>query len=141
MVVDPHNVREMADHAPLYYAPEAFERLAFLFDTPRRQTFAEAFRDRHVPSEDLSADLHEVIGRYLDTGLDVIVVDQTGPEHTLEQFACVKVIVPGAVPMVFGYDNRRIHGLDRLHRVGYELGYHPRPLTHDELNPHPHPFP
>ncbi|MGH3692940.1 MAG: YcaO-like family protein [Pseudonocardiaceae bacterium] len=94
-----------------------------------------------MPNADLSADLHETVGRYLDTGLDVIVVDQTGPEHAAEQFACVKVIVPGAVPMVFGYDNRRIHGLDRLYRVGHELGYHPRPLTHDELNPYPHPFP
>ncbi len=141
MVADPSNVREMADHAPLYYAPESFERLAFLLDTPRRQTFREAFRGGHEPSADLSTDLHETIGRYLDTGLDVIAVDQTGPEHAIEQFACAKVIVPGAVPMVFGYDNRRIHGLDRLYRVGHELGYHPRPLTHAELNPHPHPFP
>jgi ribosomal protein S12 methylthiotransferase accessory factor len=141
MVADPRNVQEMADHAPLYYAPEAFERLSFLVNTPRRQTFTEAFHDRHVPNKDLSADVHAVIGRYLKTGLDVIVVDQTGPEHALEQFACAKVIVPGALPMVFGYENRRIHGFDRLYRVGYELGYHPRPLTHDELNPHPHPFP
>ncbi|MGH3874635.1 MAG: TOMM precursor leader peptide-binding protein [Pseudonocardiaceae bacterium] len=141
MVADPRNVREMADHAPLYYAPEAFERLRFLVDTPRRQTFTEAFSDRPVPGADLSADLHGAVGRYLDTGLDVIAVDQTGPEHAAEQFACVKVIVPGAVPMVFGYDHRRIYGFDRLYRVGHELGYHPRRLTHDELNPHPHPFP
>lgn len=141
MVADPFNVREMADHAPLYYAPEAFERLEFLVDTPRRQSFDEAFPDRHVPSADLATDLQMTIERYLDTGLDVIVVDQTGPEHALEQFACVKVIVPGALPMVFGYQNQRIHGFERLYRVGYELGYHPRPLTHDELNPHPHPFP
>ncbi len=141
MVADPSQVREMADHAPLYYAPESFERLSFLVNTPRRQTFTESFRDRHVPSEDLTADLHEAIERYLDTGLDVIVVDQTGPEHALEQFACAKVIVPGTLPMVFGYDHQRIHGLQRLYRVGYELGYHPRSLTHAELNPHPHPFP
>ncbi|MGH3693808.1 MAG: TOMM precursor leader peptide-binding protein [Pseudonocardiaceae bacterium] len=141
MVADPRNVREMADHAPLYYAPEAFGRLAFLVDTPRRQSLAEAFRDRHVPSDDLWTDLHEVVGRYLATGLDVIVVDQTGPEHAIEQFACAKVIVPGTVPMVFGYDHQRIHGLDRLYRIGHELGYHPRRLTHAELNPHPHPFP
>lgn len=141
MVADPFNVREMADHAPLYYAPEAFERLSFLVGTPRRQTFDEAFPDQHVPSEDLSTDVQETIERYLDTGLDVLVVDQTGPEHALEQFACVKVIVPGALPMVFGYQNQRIHGFERLYRIGYELGYHSRPLTHPELNPHPHPFP
>ncbi|HKR50628.1 MAG TPA: TOMM precursor leader peptide-binding protein [Pseudonocardiaceae bacterium] len=141
MVADPRKVRVMADHAPLYYAPEVFDRLLFLVDTPRQQTFDEAFHGRPGPNADLSTDLHETIGRYLDTGLDVIVVDQTGPEHALEQFACVKVIVPGAVPMVFGYDHRRIHGLDRLYHVGYELGYHPRPLIHAELNPHPHPFP
>ncbi|MGH3888398.1 MAG: TOMM precursor leader peptide-binding protein, partial [Pseudonocardiaceae bacterium] len=52
MVADPRSVREMADHAPLYYAPEAFERLSFLFDTPRRQTFTEAFHGGHVPSPD-----------------------------------------------------------------------------------------
>ncbi|MEO7194482.1 MAG: TOMM precursor leader peptide-binding protein, partial [Pseudonocardiaceae bacterium] len=141
MVADPVNVREMADHAPLYYAPEAFERLSFLLDTPRRQTFAEMCRERHVPSADLSADVHEAIGRYLDTGLDVIAVDQTGPEHEAERFACAKVIVPGALPMVFGYRHQRIHGFDRLYRIGHQLGYHPRPLTHAELNPHPHPFP
>ncbi|MGH3521274.1 MAG: TOMM precursor leader peptide-binding protein, partial [Mycobacterium sp.] len=141
MVADPRNVREMADHAPLYYAPESFERLSFLVDTPRQQTFTEAFGDRPVPNADLSVDLREAVGRYLDTGLDVIVVDQTGPEHALEQFACVKVVVPGALPMVFGYDYQRIHGFDRLYQVGYQLGYHPDPLTHAALNRHPHPFP
>jgi ribosomal protein S12 methylthiotransferase accessory factor len=141
MVADPFNVREMADHAPLYYAPEAFGRFSFLLDSPRRQSFEEAFPDRPVPSEDLSTDLHGTIERYLDTGLDVIAVDQTGPEHAVEGFACAKVIVPGMVPMVFGYQNQRTHGLERLYRVGYELGYHPRPLTRAELNPHPHPFP
>ncbi|MGH8883992.1 MAG: TOMM precursor leader peptide-binding protein [Egibacteraceae bacterium] len=143
MLADPFMVREMADHALLYCAPEAFERFSFLLDAPQTQTFADAFSDcaRRTPNEDLSADLRETIAAYLDTGLDVIVVDQTTPEHAAEQFSCVKVIVPGALPMTFGHHTQRVHGLDRLFRVGYELGYHPRLLTQAELNPHPHPFP
>jgi ribosomal protein S12 methylthiotransferase accessory factor len=141
MLTDPSKVREMADHAPLYCAPEAFDRLSFLVDSPRTQTFADAFGDRHAPGQDLSADLREVIAAYLDTSLDVIVVDQTAPEHAAEGFTCVKVIVPGTLPMTFGHHARRLQGLDRILRIGYELGYHPRPLTETELNSHPHPFP
>jgi len=132
MLDDPRLVRVMADHAPLYHLPEAFGRLSFLHDTPLRTSFAEAFGGaggRPPASDDLSVDLRATIDRYLDTGLDVLVVDQTGPEHAVEGFACAKVLVPGALPMVFGYDHRRVHGFDRLDRLGVEP------------NPHPHPFP
>jgi ribosomal protein S12 methylthiotransferase accessory factor len=90
---------------------------------------------------DLRDDLDEMLRRYLDTGLDVIVVDQTTPEHRAGGFACAKTIIPGAMPMTFGHHHRRVDGLPRLYHVPHQLGYRERSLRPGELNPHPHPFP
>ncbi|HET9256140.1 MAG TPA: YcaO-like family protein, partial [Pseudonocardiaceae bacterium] len=91
--------------------------------------------------DDLATDLTTAIGRYLARGLDVIVVDQTSPEHTRGGFRCAKVIVPGALPMTFGHRYRRVDGLPRLYSVPRLLGYRDHDLRPEEVNPHPHPFP
>ncbi|RPF29194.1 ribosomal protein S12 methylthiotransferase accessory factor [Streptomyces sp. Ag109_G2-6] len=54
---------------------------------------------------------------------------------------CVKVVVPGSLPMTFGHVNRRTRGLPRLLDVPHRLGRTPRPLRHEDLALHPHPFP
>jgi ribosomal protein S12 methylthiotransferase accessory factor len=142
MVTDPAQVRTMEDHALLYSHPAAFDRLAFLLGPAEPRPFAD-FRDawRWPGQDDLAADLAEMLGRYLDEGLDVVVVDQTGPEHRAGGFACVKAIVPGTLPMTFGHRARRVDGLPRLFDVAARLGYRDRRLTSADLNPHPHPFP
>jgi ribosomal protein S12 methylthiotransferase accessory factor len=43
--------------------------------------------------------------------------------------------------MTFGHDFTRLTGLERVIRVPVELGYAKHPLTVEELNTHPHPFP
>ena len=91
--------------------------------------------------QDLSDDLREALKRFLDNGMDVIVVDQTTPEHRVGGFSCVKVLVPGSMPMTFGYHHRRTVGLPRLGSVPTLLGHRREPLAHKELNQHPHPFP
>jgi ribosomal protein S12 methylthiotransferase accessory factor len=53
----------------------------------------------------------------------------------------VKVIVPGLLPMTFGHDNRRVHGLSRLFEVPGLLGYRDQGVARQGVNPHPHPFP
>jgi len=143
MLDDPYEVRNMDDHAVLYSTPEAFERLSFLYDTDQTVTFEDAFgkSDLSAWQPDLTVDLGRAIRRYLDTGLDVIVVDQTTPEHEAGDFRCVKVIVPGTLPITFGYHHQRTTGFERLSRVPWELGYAQRPLDPADLNPHPHPFP
>lgn len=77
---------------------------------------------------DLRDDLTGVLTNLSGAGLDVIVVDQTTPEHRAGGSHCMKVLMPGLVPMTFGHANRRLVGLSRL----------PDP---PDLNPHPHPFP
>jgi ribosomal protein S12 methylthiotransferase accessory factor len=142
MLADSSQVQQMRDHALLYCQPEAFERLAFLYQTPQTQTFAEAFRgEEPQPHADLREDLLDVMARYLRSGIDVIAVDQTTPELALEGFCAVRVLMPGMLPMTFGHHARRCYGFERLYRLPYLLGYAARPLTDADLNPYPHPFP
>ena len=68
------------------------------------------------------------------------MVDQTAPEYLPCGLSCVKVIMPGMLPMTFGQQHRRIIGLERLHQLPFALGYQDHPLTEAEVNPHPHPF-
>jgi ribosomal protein S12 methylthiotransferase accessory factor len=140
MAADPTLVTTMPDHSTLYGADETFERFGFLFGGGPVAT-VDDMPTGEFRSADLSEDLRQVIDRYLGSGLDVIVVDQTTPEHEAGGLRCVKVLIPGTVPMTFGHRNRRIHGLPRLLQVPYRLGHRSAPLTRDELNPDPHPFP
>jgi ribosomal protein S12 methylthiotransferase accessory factor len=73
--------------------------------------------------------------------LDVIVVDQTTPELKRNELYCVKVLIPGMLPMTFGHHLTRVTGLERVLKVPVLLGYAKQPLLLEQLNPHPHPFP
>jgi ribosomal protein S12 methylthiotransferase accessory factor len=73
--------------------------------------------------------------------LDVIVVDQTTPEILRNGLHCVKVLIPGMLPMTFGQHLIRLKGLERVLRVPAELGYTTEPLKPEQLNLLPHPFP
>lgn len=142
---DPSLVVTMDDHGVLYADAEAATRLGFLTAAGPSRSFAGiqsrydiAGAFRHA---DLTDDLTEMMRRLARHGLDVIVVNQTTPEHQVGGFCCVKTIVPGLLPMTFGYHNRRTHGLPRLLEVPRLLGYRDRALRPEEINPHPHPFP
>ncbi|MEU4834403.1 TOMM precursor leader peptide-binding protein [Streptosporangium sp. NPDC023615] len=140
MARDPSLVTGMADHSLLYGNPEVFGRLRFLAETPavRHLTGAPA-SSAALANADLRDDLEELLRRYLGDGLDVLVVDQTSPEHRAGGFACVKVLIPGTLPMTFGHDRRRLEGLPRLYRVPGLLG-HRDPLP-GHVGAYPHPFP
>ncbi|MBW3112440.1 TOMM precursor leader peptide-binding protein [Bacillus sp. MCCB 382] len=141
MLDDDSLVRQMDDHGMLYGLPQAEERFGFLQDEERPlQSFQNAFKEpsAHI---DLTEDLEEILDTFRNRDLDVIVVDQTAPELTKNGLHCVKVLIPGMLPMTFGHHLTRLTGLDRVLNVPAELGYADRPLTFDELNQKPHPFP
>jgi ribosomal protein S12 methylthiotransferase accessory factor len=140
MAMDPSLVRTVADHSLLYCDPTVSDRVPFLADSAAVRSIADLPRPEDFRNDDLSDDLRQVIGRYTDRGMDVIVVDQTTPEHQAGGFSCVKVIIPGTLPMTFGYHDRRIEGLPRLFEVPRLLGYCDRLLDAADINPHPHPF-
>ena len=145
MLADADLVKTMKDHATLYYRPEAFERLDFLYHAQQpAQTFQEAFPtfyQNHSECMDLREDLTGLIDHYLAHNIDTIVIDQTAPEHALHGFRCVKVLMPGMLPMTFGQRYRRITGLPRLYQLPTVLGYRQSALNEEEINPYPHPFP
>jgi ribosomal protein S12 methylthiotransferase accessory factor len=141
MLHDSSLVQQMDDHGMLYGLPQAEERLQFLLDEnrPLRPFHEELqWKSRHL---DLTEDLQDILQVFRRNNLDVIVVDQTTPETIRNGLYCVKVIIPGMLPMTFGHHLTRITGLERVFRVPMELGYSNEPLTAEQLNPHPHPFP
>lgn len=141
MFHDSSQVRQMEDHSMLYGLPQAEERLRFLLDEDRPlRTFAEEFkpRKRHA---DLTDDLKDMLQVFSRLNLEVIVVNQTTPEMKRNGLHCVKVLIPGMLPMTFGHHLTRLTGLERVLRVPAELGYAQQPLTPEQLNPYPHPFP
>lgn len=140
MFVEPSLVRQMEDHVMLYGLSQSEERLQFLLDTNRPlRTFQEMF-GKGSPHADLTDDLKGILHMFRQLKLDVIVVDQTSPELMRIGLHCVKVIIPGMLPMTFGHHLKRLAGLERVNRVPVELGYKDRPITDEQLNPHPHPF-
>lgn len=141
LLYDPFSVQQMEDHGMLYGLPEAEERLQFLLDDRRPlRTFEEEFK-RPSNRSDLTDDLKDILEKFRQLHLEVIVVDQTTPITQRNGLHCVKVLIPGMLPMTFGHHLTRVTGLERVLRVPMELGYTNRPLLLEELNPHPHPFP
>ena len=141
MLLDPYQVVQMEDHSMLYGLKQAEERLDFLLNDDRpMQTFAEAFEPKGW-NADLTDDLKAMLHVFRQLNLEVIVVDQTTPETRRNGLYCVKVLIPGMLPMTFGQHLIRVTGLDRVLRVPAELSYSPEPLSPEQLNPYPHPFP
>ncbi|MEV6226587.1 TOMM precursor leader peptide-binding protein [Saccharopolyspora shandongensis] len=140
MVTDPDAVTKLSDHRSLYCTREAFDRFDFLMTGDEVRSLPELSTWDLPCHADLTDDLRSVLDRYLSAGHDVIVVDQTTSEHAAGGFSCVRVLIPGLIPMTFGHRFRRTHGLPRLRTIPARLGFLDRELRPDELNPHPHPF-
>jgi ribosomal protein S12 methylthiotransferase accessory factor len=141
MLDDDTLVRQMDDHGMLYGLPQAEDRLSFLLNDDRpMRSFKEEFKWQSTHS-DLTDDLKDILEAFRRLNLDVIVVDQTAPELKRNGLSCVKVLIPGMLPMTFGHHLTRLTGLERVLQVPMELGYYNQPLSYEQLNHQPHPFP
>ncbi|MEC3895045.1 MULTISPECIES: TOMM precursor leader peptide-binding protein [Nocardiopsis] len=134
MVEDSELCTSMLHHSQLYGRPEAQDRLAFLYEGSERGLSEPHPALTTGEPTDLRALLQSTVDLLAEHGLEVIVVDQTTPEHRAGGLSCVKVIVPGMLPMTFGHRFRRVRGLDRAYKAAAAAGY-------DDVNPDPHPFP
>lgn len=109
----------------------------------RTRSLAEAYGDGSVPpvSDDLRDDLARCVEAVTDKGFDVVVVDQTMPEQRDLGLTTVSVLVPGLLPIDFGWTRQRALGMPRLRTALREAGIRDHDLTDAELNLTPHPFP
>ncbi|MCH5584457.1 TOMM precursor leader peptide-binding protein [Shimazuella sp. AN120528] len=141
MIDKPHLVKEMPDHSMLYSIPETEHRLDFLL---QQKENVQTFRDIQCPpvsKTDLKEDLEHVIQILRQQHRHIFVVNQTTSELRKQNLHCVKVIIPGMLPMTFGHHLTRLTGLPRVLEIPKKLGYTKNTLTMEQLNPHPHPFP
>jgi ribosomal protein S12 methylthiotransferase accessory factor len=143
LVKDDSLVLSIEDHVLAGAMPSAFSRASFLFQDQPLQSMSERFASQYAeaPTGDLTEILSRLARRIIARGYDIVIINQTAPELRASDLYCVRVLVPGLMPMTFGHDFRRIYGLERLYRLPQELGYTERILSEADLNPYPHAFP
>lgn len=143
MLADPALITRMEDHSLVGSLPEARERWSFLLDADAdagRIALADVPATLREHEPDLRADLDVVLSGVLAAGMDVLVIDQTMPELRRNGLTCVRVVVPGTVPMTFGHHHRRTNNLPRLHG-GAGLPYRSGLREGEVPGCVPHPFP
>ncbi|MET9551446.1 TOMM precursor leader peptide-binding protein [Streptomyces sp. NPDC006645] len=148
MATDYDKVAALHDHPLAYGIPEMGNNAHFLIGEPgaprpRKRPLAEAYGDGSLPpvSDDLRDDLTRCVSAVTDKGFDVVVVDQTMPEQRDLGLTTVSVIVPGLLPIDFGWTRQRALGMPRLRTALREAGLREHDLTDADLNLAPHPFP
>lgn len=145
ILADFTRLRDLEHHSLLYGLPEMLENIGFLKANPVLRSVEATYRDWELTRplhDDLLSDVNYFLDRLRSIGLDqVIVVDQTSPEQDRFGIKTVCVIVPGLMPIDFGYKHRRASSLRRMYTVPVSTGSRASELTPGELNPIPHFFP
>ena len=137
-------VKGMAETGLLFGLPEMARHADFLFENATVRTIEETYRDwetKRPRRRDLLDDLRFCMEAVFKLGLDVIVVDQTCPEQVASGLKTVCVIVPGLMPMDFGWERDRVLDLPRLRTVPRTTGHRSRDFIPDARQIIPHPFP
>lgn len=130
-------IRTISDHGDLYGLPEAARQTAFLTEgaTVSYAQLFEAWEHERAQSLDLRNDIDHLVSALAGAGLrQLIIVDQTSPEELRIGLRTVKVLIPGALPIDFGYGRCRASGLSRLATIASRQGRSPH------HNQWPHPF-
>jgi len=137
-------VRELRDHSLLFGLPEMARHASFLLADPDPRPMAEIYQDweqsrpRHG---DLRDDLRYCLDQLTAAGFDVIVVDQTPPDQRSAGLRTMCVIVPGLLPIDFGWHKQRVLHMPRLRTAARRAGRRDDDLPVEQINFVPHPFP
>ncbi|MEV6963914.1 TOMM precursor leader peptide-binding protein [Hamadaea sp. NPDC051192] len=154
-ITDEHRLREMVDdydkvwrlhdHPLLYALPRMRRHAAFLLDggdppRPMREIYADP-RPAPPLADDLHEDLERCVRAVTGSGFDVIVVDQTTPEQRRLGLHTACVLVPGLLPIDFGWSRQRALTMPRLRNAHRLAGLTEHDLSDDDIHPVPHPYP
>lgn len=144
MARDYTQVKELDDHPLIYGLPEMAGGVEFIFHNPRFTSVDECYStwlEERPRNLDLTDDLRYVIDHVLKLGMDVIAVDQSTPEQDRVGLKAASVIVPGFLPIDFGWKQIRAFDLPRLRTVPRTAGFRDTDFEPAMLNLTPHPFP
>jgi ribosomal protein S12 methylthiotransferase accessory factor len=141
-------VSALSDHAPLFGLPEMARYAEHLLGDNGRPaglpSVETVFRDwqRDRPRTlDLLDDLEFCVQSVVEAGFNVIAVDQTSPEQAAIPIHTASVVIPGLLPIDFGWGRQRALHMMRTRTVLHRVGLRDSELEAPELNWVPHPFP
>jgi ribosomal protein S12 methylthiotransferase accessory factor len=144
MVHDYTKVTDLAHHSMLYGLPEMSQHAAFLFEGDPPRPLDGLYKDwstGYPATGDLTDDLHRCLDLVRGLGFDVIVVDQTSPEQAAVGISTACVLVPGLLPIDFGWLRQRAPAMPRMRTAFRAAGLRDHDLEQGDLHLHPHPFP
>ncbi len=128
MAADFDQVHTVHDHTLLYGLPEMADHTSFLFDSEPSCTMADLVAEAPLVTDDLWADLRWCVDVLAGQHLEVVAVEQTLPQQRELGLHTASVLVPGLLPIDFGWQRQRAPRMPRLLATG------PPHLV-------PHPFP
>ncbi|MGW4817692.1 TOMM precursor leader peptide-binding protein [Streptomyces sp. NPDC004227] len=138
-------VRHLKDHPQLYGLPRMTEYARGYLEPSEARPFDEVYRDWESRGRPRTGDLRDDVAVVRDelvrAGHDVIVVDQTSPEQERMGLRTVSTVVPGLLPIDFGWNRQRALLMPRLRTALRRGGHRDRDLTDAEIRRAPHPFP
>ncbi len=137
-------VRHLKDHAQLYGLPSMARHAAEYLEPAAVLPLTEVFADwepLRPRTGDLLDDLRLLRNELQGAGYDVIAVDQTTPEQHRMGLHTVSTVVPGLLPLDFGWSRQRALHLPRLRTALRAAGRRADDLPEAEIKAAPHPFP
>ncbi|MDG4798452.1 TOMM precursor leader peptide-binding protein [Micromonospora sp. WMMD1082] len=135
-------VRRLPDHSALFGLPRMAVHAGTYLDGADPLPAERVFGDyRPARTWNLLDDLHRVLDTLRERGFEAIMVDQTTPEQETIGLRSVCVIVPGLLPIDFGWTRQRAPHLPRLRTAPRAAGLAGGDLTDADLRLVPHPFP
>ena len=145
VVNEPQKVTDLEEHALLYGMPQALPMAQFLIESPIERSFADTYDDWQQDRPRTLSVLDDI--GFMQTVLrdaghdEVIWIDQTTTHQAPLGLRTVKTLIPGLLPIDFGHGRCRSTDLPRLRHLLKHMGRRAHPLTREELNLAPHPFP
>ncbi len=137
-------VKRLPDHAALFGLPRMAEHAQEFLRPGRARPMSELYagwQRRRPRTLDLLDDVAVCRDELVAAGFDVIVVDQTTPEQHRMGLRTVCTVVPGLLPIDFGWNRQRALLMPRLRTAFRRAGLRETDLTDAELRRVPHPFP
>ncbi|HEV7628867.1 MAG TPA: TOMM precursor leader peptide-binding protein [Streptomyces sp.] len=145
MADDFSKVLHLKDHAQLYGLPRMTGHVGTYLQPAGRQPVSALYGEWQESGRPRSGDLLDDVALCRDelvrAGHDVIVVDQTTPEQERIGLCTVSTIVPGLLPIDFGWSRQRAPLRPRLRTAARRAGLRSTDLTDEEIRMVPHPFP